>query len=390
MRTSGAARSALFGLATVVMAPACSTGERVFVERLGQDTMAVEVYRRGANRIEGQRLIRNPVTQLVTYSMDLAPSGTVSRLTADFSTPAENPDGPAAYGFTVSLEGDSATIERRGGDSPGTEQIAVPPGTIPTLGATPMSMAVFEQAATQWAISGSDSLGVNLLNPVRSSMSANYVARWGTDSIAMSQFGSPLLGRVEADGTILSRSGERTTMKILDELGTSTDLAVLAADFAARDARGEGVGRASPPGMAELTVDGATIRVDYSRPRKRGREIFGQLVPYNEVWRTGANAATVLRIDRDLMIAETRLPAGEYTLWSTYTPQGGTLIINSQTGQWGTAYDANQDFTHVPMEREMVGEPVEMFTISLEETDEGGVLQIWWDQTRFSVPFRIS
>jgi hypothetical protein len=93
--------------------------------------------------------------------------------------------------------------------------------------------------------------------------------------------------------------------------------------------------------------------------------------------------------DRDLTIGGTRVPAGSYTLWSIYTPETARLIINSQTGQWGTAYDESQDFARIVMDREELDEVVERFTIAIEPTDGGADLQLRWDRTQFSVPITI-
>jgi hypothetical protein len=139
----------------------------------------------------------------------------------------------------------------------------------------------------------------------------------------------------------------------------------------------------------QATLGPATIEITYSQPAARGREIWGGLVPYGEVWRTGANAATSFTTSRDLMIGDQRVPAGSYTLWSTFTADSATLVNNSQTGQWGTQYDMEQDFVRVPLERETLDEPVERFTIDIVETDAGGALQLTWDDARYSVPIRI-
>src|SRR5208282_5955457 len=94
---------------------------------------------------------------------------------------------------------------------------------------------------------------------------------------------------------------------------------------------------ASPPGEAALKFDdGKAVSIQYSRPSMRGRKIFGGLVPYNEVWRTGANAATSLKTDVALNIAGASVPAGSYTLYTLPSASGWKLIIDKQTGQWGT------------------------------------------------------
>jgi Protein of unknown function (DUF2911) len=95
----------------------------------------------------------------------------------------------------------------------------------------------------------------------------------------------------------------------------------------------------SPPGEAAVTfADGKTVTIHYSRPSMRGRKIFGRLVPYDRVWRTGANAATSLQTDVDLTIGGANVPAGSYTLYTLPGANGWQLIINKQTGQWGTEY----------------------------------------------------
>src|SRR5271166_6429219 len=107
---------------------------------------------------------------------------------------------------------------------------------------------------------------------------------------------------------------------------------------------------ASPPGEATLKfADEKTVTIQYSRPSVRGRKIFGGLVPYNEVWRTGANAATGLKTDVALNIGGANVPAGSYTLYTLPGPTSWKLIINKQTGQWGTEYSQGQDLARVEM-----------------------------------------
>ena len=108
--------------------------------------------------------------------------------------------------------------------------------------------------------------------------------------------------------------------------------------------------RPSPPGQASVTLaDGKTITIDYSRPSAKGRQVFGGLVPYGKEWRTGANEATTFVTTTDLMVGDKHVPAGNYTLYTIPNQQQWTLIINKQTGQWGTVYDEKQDLVRVPM-----------------------------------------
>jgi hypothetical protein len=366
-----------------------SSGRTAFVERLGVDTVSVESYTRTAEGFEGDLLIRSPVTRVAHYEASLTPEGTIERMQVDWQTPAENPDGPPPVGFTVTFDGDSATIETRGGDNPGETRMEVPAGAIPTVRGVPVSYAVLEQAVSQATTSGMDSYPLSLLSAGRARVSDNELVRVGDDSFSIDFFGSPMVASVDDAGRVVGRTGERTTLKVIGERVGDVDFASLASDFAARDARGEGMGVASPTETVDAAVAGASMEVVYSRPAKRGREIWGGLVPFDEVWRTGANAATSFTTDRDLEIGGVMVPAGSYTLWSVYTPESAQLIINSQTGQWGTAYDAEQDFARVDLMMETLPESMERFTIEIEETDEGGMLHLTWDTTRYSIPIRI-
>jgi hypothetical protein len=147
--------------------------------------------------------------------------------------------------------------------------------------------------------------------------------------------------------------------------------------------------RPSPPGTAEVSLKGKTITIDYSRPSMRGRKIMGELVPYGKVWRTGANEATTLTTPVDLNIGGTKVLAGKYTLWTL--PSAGTwkLIINKQTGQWGTNYDEKQDFARVDMQKSELSEPVEQFTISFDKKGEDTAdLVMKWEKTSVSIPVK--
>jgi hypothetical protein len=145
----------------------------------------------------------------------------------------------------------------------------------------------------------------------------------------------------------------------------------------------------SPRDSVVTTVAGAALWIDYGRPAKRGRVIFGTVVPFGEVWRTGANAATQFRTDKALDFAGTVVPAGFYTLWTVPSPNGWKLIINSETGQWGTAHKADKDLMTVDMKTSPLPQVVERFTISVEPGAQGGVLNMDWDTTRASAAFTV-
>jgi hypothetical protein len=146
----------------------------------------------------------------------------------------------------------------------------------------------------------------------------------------------------------------------------------------------------SPPGQAAVTIGAATITIDYARPSMRGRKIMGELVPFDKVWRTGANAATTLKTTAAIDLGGTLVPAGTYTLYTLPGEKAWKLIINKQTGQWGTQYDQAQDFARVDLNVGATAAPVEQFTITLTGTgSSSGLLTMEWENTKLTLPFTI-
>jgi hypothetical protein len=150
---------------------------------------------------------------------------------------------------------------------------------------------------------------------------------------------------------------------------------------------------AQPPGSphdtVKATVGGASISIEYGRPYMRGRKIVGSLVPYDHVWRTGADAATTLSTSKDLVIGGAAVPTGKVTLYTLPAEAGWKLIINKQTGQWGTEYDQAQDLARVDLTRKALSAPVDQLTIAIEPAGSGGVLKISWETTELTVPFTV-
>jgi Protein of unknown function (DUF2911) len=132
--------------------------------------------------------------------------------------------------------------------------------------------------------------------------------------------------------------------------------------------------------------------VDYGQPHARGRTIFGDLVPYGEVWRLGANWATTLMLDVEMRIGDLELPRGEYTLFLLPRPDGGELIVSEQTRQWGTDYDASRDFGRTPVGRRSLTDFVQSLVITLEPdfpqvngAVPSGTMRIAWGEAEYSV-----
>jgi hypothetical protein len=148
----------------------------------------------------------------------------------------------------------------------------------------------------------------------------------------------------------------------------------------------------SPPAKTSVKLDGGKITVAYSAPSMRKRVIFGELVPFNAVWRAGANDATALQTDLNLKLPGLDVPKGNYTLFVWVEPKQWQLIVNKQTGQSGLQYDQKQDLGRVPMQMSKSAKPLERFRIALSRPDKSdrGRLELAWEETIATVEFSVA
>lgn len=363
-------------------------GQREFVTLLGNDTIAIESFVRTEDQITGVYVNRNPVTTVGRYVADLTTEGRIGRLEVAWSTPATNPDGAESWTSVITVEGNTATVVNDGGQADGTTEMEVGPGALPSLGQIPLALFVIEQAAREARAAGTDDYPLSLVSSTRPQPTTNAITAANGDTVSYDFFGNPMYVLLNKDGELVGTTGYATTIQAKSVPVEHMNVPSLASGFAARDASGAGLGVPSPAATATATLDGARIEVAYSQPAKRGRDIWGGLVPYGEIWRTGANSATIFTTDTDLILNDMNLPAGSYTLWTTFTGSSQELIVNRQTGQWGTEYDESRDFGRVSMTIDQLRDVVERFTISFQEMEGGGVMHLSWDRTRFSVPIR--
>jgi hypothetical protein len=149
------------------------------------------------------------------------------------------------------------------------------------------------------------------------------------------------------------------------------------------------MGESRPSPAASTTCDlggGKTIKTNYSSPRMKGRKIYGGLVPFGEVWRTGANEATTFVTSADVRVGGKTVPAGSYTIFTVPTADKWTLIINKTTGEWGIPYKyESAELGRVDMKVSKLPAPLENFTISYDKSPDGCTLRVDWETTRASV-----
>jgi hypothetical protein len=158
--------------------------------------------------------------------------------------------------------------------------------------------------------------------------------------------------------------------------------------------------RVSPHETVSAVVDGNRVTVVYGRPYTKDphtgemRKIWGGLVPYGKVWRTGADEATLLITQKPIMFGDTAVPAGAYTLFTLPQEDGSArLIINKQVGQWGVgpgSYDEQQDLARIDLKKDALEKPADQLTIAISKNPSGGgVLKIIWEDTQYSAAFTV-
>ncbi len=338
--------------------------EAAFVTRLGDDTVAVERFARTPTHMRAEVALRVPRTSLRVYDVRFDDAGTPVAMTVE----TYDPNGGL----------DAEPTER--------EEIALSEGSgIPFIDYVHWP---FELMIDRAGAAASDTLTLELLT--RRRPLPFVLARVGPGRYTATH---PTRGTMDIEandeGRLTLLDASNTTRALRVSRQPTVDIVALARDFAERDARGGAMGELSGRGESTTTVAGAEITLDWGRPLKRGREIFGALVPWGEVWRTGANQATHLSTSRDLRVGEATIPAGTYTLFTVPRPDRWTLMVNRRTQINGQSYDPEEDLVRLDMQTRTLAGTVEPFTILVEEAPDGGVLRMRWDRTEAFLPFRV-
>lgn len=349
--------------------------------RLGVDTISVERIIRGAASLEAELVTRSPRTTLQRHAATFDARGMLATLTVVHLDPTT---GAETRRVAYARQGDSLRIVDVGATT--TERtVAAPAEWLPFVDLVHWP---FDVALRRLRASGAAQIDAPMLSGTR--ISPFPIALSGRDSATVTH---PTRGTMRLtvlpDGSIRTLDAGATTRALIVTRDRNADVPALAREFAARDASGRGIGELSGRGGGPTTVLGATITLDYGVPMKRGRAIWGALVRYDQLWRTGANRATHFKTDVALRFGDLLVPAGEYTLYSIPSASGGTLIINTQTGQNGQQYDQARDLGRIPLRARPLPAVVEAFTITAREANGRGELAIQWDQTELVAEFTV-
>ncbi|HUQ45491.1 MAG TPA: DUF2911 domain-containing protein [Gemmatimonadaceae bacterium] len=368
------------------IAPVPLSDRGVLFLSLGPDTLFVERFELSPERLYVESVLRAPRAMFRTIDAPLNPDGSFASVRVAAFDPAAPRTSAARDSTVITFSADSTFYEFGLGPAKQSLRLAGRADLIISFAGS-YSFPQYLLIAARTPAAGDTLHGVFASRlgsfPLVSRRTGDTVTVWGQLSGAMRVIMGPDGRGARLDGTASS----------LGYVGTRrdwVDIDSVSRAFAERERLAGAVGVLSARDTASAHVDGAQISIDYGRPTRRGRTIFGNVVPWNRLWRTGANLATHMTTNRALDLEGHALPAGRYTLYTIPAPDGWTLLISAETGQWGSAApDETRIVARLPMRVVPLSEPVETFTISVERGATGGVLRMAWDRTAAEIGFRV-
>jgi hypothetical protein len=352
--------------------------DATIIYRLGRDTVAVEQFVRTPTRLAGEMVSRTgPAVARTQYDFTLSggrvTAAVVRRRQADGS-PVPNSPMETRYTFRA----DSARREIVWRDSTQTHSFlasnAFP--ALPVFAFAPFEL-VYARGASR------DSIPV--INAAGNAMGMTGLQSMGGDTLRMRGGPYPMLVRFDRDGRLLSTDGSFTTNKAIGtRVAGRVDVAAIASAM-------KPTGALSPRATAYAAFGRSPMFINYGRPAVRERSVWGgTLVPFDTIWRAGANEATHFASSRTIAIGDMTLAPGLYTLWIQHTRDGTFLIVNRQVGQWGTDYQASQDIGRVKMEMTHTPEHVEDFTITIRPAPGNrGLIEFAWGDSVATATFTL-
>jgi Protein of unknown function (DUF2911) len=371
-----------------------------FIARLGNDTLSVESVTRHGNTETSEEVDRFPRVRVRHTEIELAPGGGIRHLVMQIYTPSE-PVNQRQRRVVADVTRDSVLISKQ--DGTGTIRRAFATDGGVAMAHLPQMYSLYElyfAAALKRAEASKRPPGDT------EQMRQFYIDRefdrfplhhgvvrplpGGKAEIEHDWLAGVGAATFDSADHMLSYSGARTTYNVdVGRLTTPPDVQAAAERFEAAEAK-SGVTQLSVRDTLRASIGDATFAIDYGRPLVRGRVLLGNILPYDHVWRTGANAATQFTTSAPITLAGMKIPAGTYTLWTVPRTNGADLIVNRETGQWGTEYDSSHDLGMARMTTAALTTPVEKFTISITSSSKvRGALTMEWGPFRWTAPIEV-
>ena len=399
-------KSASIFLAVCAITPAlsCHTApakQYGFLTMLGHDTLSVENVDRQGTTLTSDEVDRFPEVRIRHTVVDLNDDGSIRHLEMEIHTPGE-PPGMRDRKVIADVGTNKVHLSKT--DSTGTvdRDFATGGGIVVAHVQQMYSMYELYFAA---AMKKSEAAGLAAGTPVE--MRQFYIDR-EFDKFPLGHATVTLRGNGKAevyhdwlsgigDATMdsgynmLTYSGARTTYKVsVTRLSEVADIKAIGDRWGATEASAGNPKSLSAQDSVRAQIGDAIFTVNYSRPLARGRTLLGDVIPYDRVWRTGANAATQFTTSKPIRIGGLQVPAGAYTLFTAPHTGGVDLIVNKQTGECGTDYNRSLDLGSTRMISDSTASPAEKFTISIVPTDnKHGKLVLEWGSFRWTAPIEV-
>jgi hypothetical protein len=359
-----------------------------YVVRLGSDTIMAERVTRSATLTEGDILRRAPKVSTIHYTISTDAQGYITHFSAVSQFGPPGGTGEVEWSVTGTAVPGGFDISEHNADTTWRRVVPAPRDAIPLFD---RSIGLYEFFTRHLVAQGADSATVPVLDLTSLELARRTVRRLGKDSVVLPIY-SPRgeHARVDALGHILGVSSTAPSSRWKTEGAGGLDVSQLGRSLFARERLYGAFGGLSSRDTTRSTVGGAHVTISYDRLLKRGRTVFGDVVPWSAVWRIGGDLATHLTTDRDLIVGGVGVSAGTYTLYSVPAPTAWQLIVSRQTGQTGVIYDRSADVGRVEMVARTVPQVAERLTITLDSIGPArGRIRVAWDDRAADVPFTV-
>lgn len=368
---------------------------------LGNDTISIESITRQGNTLTSDEVDRFPRVRIRHTVVDLNDDGSIRHLVMEIHTPSE-PSGRRDRKVVADVAGNKVHLSKM--DSTGTVVRDLPTGGSIVVAHVPQMYSLYElYFAAAMKRSAESKLAPGSPVQMRQFYIDREFDRFPLGDVTVTPLGNGKLeithdwlsgtGEAMMDSAydMLSYSGARTTYKVeVERLVSPPDIKSIADRFEAKEMEGGNVKQLSVRDTVRAQIGSTIFTVEYGRPLLRGRILLGNVIPYDRVWRTGANAATQFTTSTPIKLGGMQVPAGTYTLFTTPHTNGADLIVNKRSGEWGTEYSASLDLGTARMTSEVATVPVEEFTISILPGDgRHGQLVFEWGSFRWIAPIEV-
>lgn len=348
---------------------------------LGKDTVEITHYRLTGNDFTAT-VVQRANTNINKIKGRFFPNGELQYMDGYRYKPVIGKDSVLLVTFRLYHRGDSTYIEERGVDGITELKFA---------GRAMMSYWPYVHMPVLLANYVPQNVGDSIVgnHVVGDLPGAKFVVKRITDRkiIADSRVMGPFILYLNERGKVDSMDATGSSYNIKATIVPQLNLDSIILSYARREEQFGPFGWPNKSDSVRAVIGNTSLKIDYTRPSMRGRVIFGEVVPWNRHWRTGANRATRIIVSHPLNFNDKILPAGEYSIFTMPSPAGWTIMFNKEADIWGTDYDSAHDILRVPMQVEQLIDPVELMTIEVVPTTKGGAINIIWERTKASAHF---